>query len=88
MTFRNWVMSYVTYPPQMLNLRREGRVLAAFVIGKDGYIEEIEILESPNEQFSNEVIKVLKRSKKWTPGSNAGKPARVRFTMPVDFRID
>lgn len=88
MTFRNWVMSYVTYPPQMLNLRIEGRVLAAFVIGKDGYIEEIEILESPNEQFSNEVIKVLKRSKKWTPGSNAGKPARVRFTMPVDFRID
>lgn len=88
MTFRNWVMNYVTYPQQMLNLRIEGRVLAAFVIGKDGYIEEIEILESPNEQFSNEVIKVLKRSKKWTPGSNAGKPARVRFTMPVDFRID
>lgn len=87
-TFRNWVMSYVTYPQQMLNLRIEGRVLAAFVIGKDGYIEEIEIIESPNEQFSKEVIKVLKRSKKWTPGFNAGKPARVRFTMPVDFRID
>lgn len=87
-TFRNWVMNYVTYPQQMLNLRIEGRVLAAFVIGKDGYIEEIEILESPNEQFSNEVIKVLKRSKKWTPGSNAGLPARVRFTMPVDFRIN
>lgn len=88
MTFRNWVMSYVTYPQQMLNLRIEGRVLAAFVIGKDGYIEEIEILESPNEQFSNEVIKMLKRSKKWTPGFNAGKPVRVRCTMPVDFRID
>lgn len=88
MTFRNWVMSYVTYPQQMLNLRIEGRVLAAFVIGKDGYIEDIEILESPNEQFSNEVIKMLKRSKKWTPGFNAGKPVRVRCTMPVDFRID
>lgn len=87
-TFRNWVMNYVTYPQQMLNLRIEGRVLAAFVIGKDGYIEDIEILESPNEQFSNEVIKMLKRSKKWTPGFNAGKPVRVRCTMPVDFRID
>lgn len=87
-TFRNWVMSYVTYPQQMLNLRIEGRVLTAFVIGKDGYIEDIEILESPNEQFSNEVIKMLKRSKKWTPGFNAGKPVRVRCTMPVDFRID
>lgn len=87
-TFRNWVMNYVTYPQEMLNLRIEGRVLVAFVIGKDGRIEEIEIIDSPNDKFSEEVVKVLKRSKKWTPGSNAGLPARVRFTMPVDFRIN
>lgn len=87
-TFRNWVMNYVTYPQEMLNLRIEGRVLVAFVIGKDGRIEEIEIIDSPNDKFSEEVVKVLKRSKKWAPGSNAGLPARVRFTMPVDFRIN
>ncbi len=88
LTFRNWVMNYVTYPQVMQNLGIEGRVLVAFVIGRDGYIEEIEIIESPHEKFSEEVVKVLNRSKKWTPGFNAGKPVRVRFTMPVDFKIN
>ncbi len=88
MTFRNWVMNYVTYPQEMLNLGIEGRVLVVFIIGRDGRIEEIEIIESPHEKFSEEVVKVLKRSKKWTPGFNAGEPVRVRFTMPVDFKIN
>lgn len=85
-TFRNWVMNYVTYPPEMQNLGIGGRVLVAFVIGRDGYIEEIEIIESPHKKFSEEVVKVLNHSKKWTPGFNAGKPVRVRFIMPVDFK--
>jgi len=86
-TFRNWVMNGITYPIKMQNLGIEGRVLVGFTVNKEGFIEDIEIIRSPHDDFSNEVIKVLKRSKKWTPGCNAGQLARVRFVIPIDFNI-
>lgn len=87
-TFHNWVMSNITYPDKVYSRGIQGRVLVAFVVGLDGKVEDIEIIESPHEALSKEVIRIMNRSGKWTPGLNAGLPARVRFTMPVDFRIN
>ncbi len=87
MTFREWVMNSITYPQEAKKLGIEGRVLVAFVINTEGYIQEIKVLESPHEKLSEEVVKILKRSKRWTPGNNAGQPVNVRFVLPVDFRI-
>ena len=87
-TFRNWVMSNITYPDKVYSRGIQGRVLVAFVVGLDGKVEDIEIIESPHEALSKEVIRIMNRSGKWTPGLNAGLPARVRFLIPVDFTIN
>lgn len=87
-TFHNWVMSNITYPDKVYSRGIQGRVLVAFVVGLDGKVEDIEIIESPHEALSKEVIRIMNRSGKWTPGLNAGLPARVRFLIPVDFTIN
>lgn len=85
-TFRNWVMNNITYPQKMQHLGKSGRVLVGFTVNKEGLIEDIEIIQSPHDDFSEEVVRVLKRSKKWTPGHDAGRAVSVRFVIPVDFR--
>lgn len=87
MTFRNWVKTNVKYPVDMYKQGVEGRVVATFIINRDGSLSDVKILQSPEAEFSREVLRVLERSPKWTPGQQKGKPVRVKYTIPVDFRI-
>lgn len=65
-------MAEVKYPLDMLKLGVQGRVVAAFVVDKEGRITMAEILKSPHPQFSEEVMHALERAPRWTPGSQDG----------------
>lgn len=84
-TFRQWVMMRVRYPEEALNKCTYGRVVASFVVGVDGAVRDIEVLQSPDELLSNEVRRVLSASPAWIPAENDGKPVSMRLTLPVDF---
>ena len=86
-TFRDWVKLNVKYPADMYKQGIEGRVVATFIINRDGSLSDVKILQSPEAEFSREVLSVLGRSPKWTPGQQKGKTVRVKYTIPVDFRI-
>ena len=86
-TFRNWVMSQLRYPPIAWNNGISGRVLLTFVIEKDGSLTNIQVLQAPDSSLSEEAIRVLKTSPKWTPGKQRNQTVRVKYTLPVDFRI-
>ena len=86
-TFRDWVKLNVKYPVDMHKQGVEGRVVATFIINRDGSLSDVKILQSPEAEFSREVLRVLGRSPKWTPGQQKGKTVRVKYTIPVDFRI-
>ncbi len=86
-TFRQWVQTQVRMPEKALKNKLQGRVVATFTIEKDGTLDDIQILQTPDRVFSEEVERVLRRSDKWTPGTQDGKAVRVKFTLPVDFRI-
>ena len=77
----------VRYPSDMLKRGVQGRVVAAFVVDKEGRITMVEILESPHPQFSEAVARVLGRAPRWTPGRQDGALVRVEYTLPVDFKI-
>ncbi len=64
----------------------EDKVIARFVVEIDGSISTIKILDGPGYGSSEEAIRVLKKSPKWQPGYNKGKPVRVQLTVPIDFR--
>ena len=87
MTFRNWVMQKVRFPQIALENNINGRVLLSFVIERDGSLTNIQVLQTPDASLSDEALRVLKTSPKWTPGKQRNQSVRVKYTLPVEFRI-
>ena len=87
MTFRNWVMSKVRFPQIALENQISGQVLLSFVVERDGSLTNIQVLQTPDSSLSDEAIRILKTSPKWTPGKQRNQSVRVKYTLPIDFRI-
>ena len=85
--FRNWVMQNVKFPQSALDNGVYGRVILSFVIDKDGRLTNIEVLQSPDRSLAEEAVRVLNKSPKWSPGKQRNQTVRVKFTLPVDFRV-
>ncbi len=87
MTFRNWVMERLRYPTIAQENGISGRVVAQFVIERDGSLSNIQILQSPDRSLSDEAVRVLQNSPKWEPGRQRDVPCRVKYILPVEFKI-
>ena len=85
--FRNWVQGKVKYPQIAQENGISGRVVLQFVIERDGRLTNIVVLQTPDRSLSEEAIRVLNQSPKWSPGKQRNQPVRVKYTLPVDFRI-
>lgn len=85
--FRAWVIKRFQIPEQAMSYGVDGRLIVKFVVEKDGSIGNVEFLKTPDKLYNKEMLKVLERSPKWTPGYQDGKPARVVLIMPLDFKI-
>ena len=87
--FRNWIQMHIKYPAEALKAKLYGRVVASFVIEKDGSVSDIQILQSPGKPLADEARRVIgdAPADAWTPGRQRGQAVRVKLTVPVDFRI-
>ena len=65
----------------------QGRVITNFVVERDGSISDVQIVRGQDPSLDKEAIRVIKTMPKWKPGQQRGKPVRVRFTLPVVFRL-
>ena len=66
----------------------QGRVICQFVVNKDGSIVDVQAVRSSGEpSLDKEAIRVIKSMPKWKPGKQRGKPVRVKYTVPVNFRL-
>ncbi len=65
----------------------QGRVICQFVVNKDGSIVDINVVRSVDPSLDKEAIRVIKSMPKWKPGMQRGKAVRVKFTLPVVFRL-
>jgi protein TonB len=86
-TFRTWFGGEFKYPAIAAENGIQGRVVVKFVIEKDGKLTNIEFLQSPDPVFNEEVIRVLKKSPKWSPGYQQDRPVRVTYVLPIDIRL-
>jgi protein TonB len=77
----------IRYPQIAIETYTQGRVICQFVVGKDGSIEDIEIVRSVDPSLDKEALRVIKSMPKWKPGMQNGKPVKVRMTLPVNFRL-
>ncbi|MES2429130.1 MAG: energy transducer TonB [Bacteroidota bacterium] len=62
-----------------------GRVIATFIIEKDGSVSNIEIVRSFSDKAKAEALRVIKLMPKWKPGIDKGKVVRVQYTIPISF---
>ena len=85
--FRAWVQQNVKFPQIALENNIQGRVVLSFVIDKDGRLTNIEVLQAPDRSLAEEAVRVLNKSPKWSPGKQRNQTVRVKFTLPVDFRV-
>lgn len=85
--FRQWVQSNVKFPQIALENNISGRVTVTFVIEKDGRLTNIQVLQSPDRSLSDEAVRVLQKSPVWSAGKQRGQAVRVRYNLPVDFRL-
>jgi protein TonB len=77
----------VRYPALAMQQRVQGRVVVEFVVNKDGSISDESILRSVHPLLNEEALRLVKNMPKWSPGMQRGKAVRVRYTIPVLFRL-
>ncbi len=65
----------------------QGRVICAFVVNRDGSIVDAEVLRGVDPSLDKEALRVIMSMPKWKPGKQRGKPVRVKYTVPVTFRL-
>lgn len=77
------------YPEFEAKNKIEGTIYASFIVNKNGSLSDISITESVtgSKNFNAEVIRVLKLMPKWMPGENNGKKVKVRYYLPVKFKL-
>lgn len=86
--FRNWVSTRLRYPKIAEENGVQGKVILQFVVERDGTLSHIEVLSSPDRSLSEEAVRVVESSPKWTPGKQRGSAVRVKYTLPVDFQLN
>lgn len=82
-----WLSKNIIYPPACSEKGISGRVSVQFVIEKDGSLSNIKVLRSPDEHLSEEAIRLVKTMPKWNPAKQGEKPVRMRYVLPVMFRL-
>jgi protein TonB len=82
-----WLSQNLTYPAVAAENGIQGRVIVNFVVEKDGSISNVQVVRSVDPALDREAVNVVKRMPKWNPGMNNGQPARVKFTLPVTFKL-
>jgi len=65
----------------------QGCVICQFVVNKDGSIADVEVVRSVDPNLDKEAIRVIKSMPKWSPGKQRGKAVRLKYTMPVNFKL-
>ena len=82
-----WLGSNMKYPTIAAENGVQGRVIVQFVVEKDGSITDVHVAKSVDPSLDKEASRVVKAMPKWIPGKQNSSPVRVRFTVPVTFKL-
>ncbi|MBR3884303.1 MAG: energy transducer TonB [Bacteroidaceae bacterium] len=83
-----YLQDNINYPRISRENGSQGRSYVNFVVNTDGSITEVKTLKSAGDVYlDKEAVRVVESMPKWKPGKQAGKAVRVRFTLPVMFRL-
>lgn len=75
------------YPADAEKQKVEGRVLVQFIVETDGSVSNTEVLTRVFPSLDAEAVRVINKMPKWIPGKQNGKVVRVKYVIPVNFRL-
>ena len=77
----------IVYPDISIKNDVQGRVMVQFVITKEGYIKDPNVLSGVDPHLDAEALRVVRSMPRWKPGKLGGEPANVKYTLPIMFRL-
>ena len=83
-----FIADHLKYPETAKMKRIQGKVFVKFIVGKEGNVEDPEVVKSDDPALNSEAIRVVSSLPKWIPGSHKGKKVRVANTITVNFKLD
>lgn len=78
----------IKYPAEAAKAGIQGKVIVQFVIGKDGTVRDVKPIRNISPELDAEAVRVVAAMPKWVPGYQRGEAVNVRYTLPVNFRMD
>lgn len=77
----------IKYPAISIENGAQGRVIVQFVVDIDGSITNAQVVRGIDPHLDKEALRVINKMPKWSPGKQGGKAVRVKYTVPVVFRL-
>ncbi len=82
-----WLSSNIKYPAMAAENGIEGRVIVQFVVERDGSVSGAHVVRGVDPSLDKEATRVVAQMPKWIPGKQNGSAVRVKYTVPVTFRL-
>ena len=82
-----YLSSNVKYPVVAQENGVQGRVVVSFVVERDGSITDVKVVRSVDPSLDREASRVVSSMPKWIPGKQNGSPVRVKYNVPVSFKL-
>lgn len=82
-----WISEHIHYPIYAEKNGIQGRVICTFVVERDGSVTDIQVARSIDPSLDAEAVRVLSQMPSWNPGKQNGSPVRVKYTVPITFKL-
>ena len=82
-----FLQTNMKYPEDAAKQKVEGRVMVQFVVETDGSVSDVHVAKQVFPSLDAEAIRVVQAMPKWMPGKEKGKVVRVKYNLPIVFRM-
>ncbi|WP_390885440.1 energy transducer TonB [Hoylesella nanceiensis] len=83
----NYLRANIRYPAAAQSAGIEGRVIVAFIVEPDGSVSNAKLMRSIDPSIDQEALRVVRQMPKWIPGKQNGAAVRVKYNVPVTFKL-
>ncbi|MDD2552698.1 MAG: TonB family protein, partial [Dysgonamonadaceae bacterium] len=78
----------IKYPVEAQKNKIQGRVIVNFVVNKDGSLSDMKVVRGQDPLLDAEAIRVISTMPNWKPGMQRGQAVKVRYTLPIVFKLN
>ncbi|MBI3136519.1 MAG: energy transducer TonB [Bacteroidetes bacterium] len=86
-SLQSFLKTNSVYPQEAFENKEQGTVYVRFLVNSDGSIRDAKIHKSVSPSLDAEALRIVNSMPKWIPGEQAGKRIRVRYELPISFRL-